>query len=365
MSKNIAVKVGGVSRNFSNVPKIQIKEALTGNNIDWIPEDEANDYAITETLRVTENGAYYPSSGKCGFSEVNVRVSGGAGTLIEKNISENGEYYAMDDNADGYSKVSVNVASETNIMTRAEWDALTYEEKVAAGLTVIRNMDGEFQGVWYNYANNIPIDIVGEYFGNASESFEVEPIYSHFIVWQGNWRRSPVWANAQVTQNGMTWDSWDVGSINAQYPSQSSSAQTTILNQITYGENPSFTISDTAHHQTSYGVVIGIRPASNITILAEYFDATSSVGEHTYTFEDDYDAVIVIGTKTANINADSLNVMTGVFSAGKWGKEFAINSAQVPMTQIFENVKANSVITTTTMPNNAAMGSVIIGVNYI
>lgn len=365
MSKNISIKVGGVSRNFSNVPKIQTEEAVTGNNINWIPEDEANDYAETETLRVTENGAYYPSSGKCGFDEVVVNVSGGGGTLIEKTITQNGDYYAVDDNADGYSKVTVNVASQANIMTQAEWDALTYDEKVQEGLTVIRNMDGEFQGVWYNYANSIPIDIVGEYFGNSSESFEVEPIYSHFIVWQGNWRRSPVWANAQIAQSGMTWDSWDVGSINALYPSTLSSAQTTILNQITYGGTPSFTISDTAHAQTSYGVVVGVRPASNISILAEYFDSTSSAQAHTYTFAEDYDAVVVIGTKTAAINADSLNVMAGVFSAGKWGEEFAINSAQVPMTQIFENVRAGSVITTTTMPINAQMGAVIIGVNYI
>lgn len=129
MSKNISIKVGGVSRNFSNVPKIQTEEAITGNNIDWIPEDEANDYAVTETLRVTENGSYYPSSGKAGFSEVNVRVSGGGGTLIEKTITENGDYYAIDDNADGYSKVTVNVPqTETNIsfidqyiMTASGW----------------------------------------------------------------------------------------------------------------------------------------------------------------------------------------------------------------------------------------------------
>lgn len=130
MSKNISVKVGGVSRNFSNVPKIQTEEALSGNTINWIPEDEANDYAVTETLRITQNGTYHPSSGKCGFNEVVVNVSGGGGTLIEKNITQNGDYYATDDNADGYSKVSVNVPSDiptgytiASWMTNAEWTA--------------------------------------------------------------------------------------------------------------------------------------------------------------------------------------------------------------------------------------------------
>ena len=35
---------------------------------------------------------------------------GGSATLIEKIITENGTYNASDDNADGYSKVTVNVA---------------------------------------------------------------------------------------------------------------------------------------------------------------------------------------------------------------------------------------------------------------
>jgi len=128
MSKNISIKVGGVSRNFSNVPKIQTEEAGTGDSIDWIPQDEANDYAITESARITENGAYHPSSGKCGFNEVVVNVSGGGGgTLIEKNITQNGDYYATDDNANGYSKVSVNIPSDIPTdYTIASW--MTYED---------------------------------------------------------------------------------------------------------------------------------------------------------------------------------------------------------------------------------------------
>ena len=151
MSKNISIKVGGVSRNFSNVPKIQTKEVGTGDSIDWIPQDEANDYAITETLRVTENGTYHPSSGKCGFNEVNVRVSGGAGTLIEKTITQNGEYYAMDDEADGYSKVTVNVSAPITYLTQAEYDALTLEEKIALGFIIIRDSQSQLTGVWYDY----------------------------------------------------------------------------------------------------------------------------------------------------------------------------------------------------------------------
>lgn len=45
-----------------------------------------------------------------------VRPSGGGGgsaILIEKSISSNGVYNASDDSADGYSKVTVNVAGQS------------------------------------------------------------------------------------------------------------------------------------------------------------------------------------------------------------------------------------------------------------
>lgn len=154
MSKNISIKVGGVSRNFSNVPKIQTEEAVSGDTINWIPEDEANDYAVTETLRITQNGTYHPSSGKCGFSEVVANVSGGGGgTLIEKTITANGDYYAVDDNADGYSKVSVNIVTPINYVTQAEYDALTLEQKIALGFIIIRNNDYQLNGVWYDFTH--------------------------------------------------------------------------------------------------------------------------------------------------------------------------------------------------------------------
>ena len=154
MSKNISVKVGGVSRNFSNVPKIQTEEAITGDNIDWIPEDEANDYAVTETLRITQNGTYHPSSGKCGFSEVVANVSGGGGgTLIEKTITANGDYYAVDDNADGYSKVTVNVSTPINYITQAQYDALTLDQKIALGFIIIRDEVTQMTGQWMDYSH--------------------------------------------------------------------------------------------------------------------------------------------------------------------------------------------------------------------
>ena len=164
MSKNISIKVGGVSRNFSNVPKIQTEEALTGDTINWIPEDEANDYAITESARITENGTYHPSSGKCGFNEVVVNVQGGGtATLIEKTVTQNGDYYATDDNADGYSKVTVNVGG--TVVSMADYLNLTYAQKIATpyligddkfGLSVDNRTP---QIAWYDFVSGIGVGI--------------------------------------------------------------------------------------------------------------------------------------------------------------------------------------------------------------
>ena len=67
-----------------------------------------NGALVSQTSRtVTENGTYATTTN----DEVVVDVSGGSGTLITKNITENGTYNANDDNADGYSSVTVNVSS--------------------------------------------------------------------------------------------------------------------------------------------------------------------------------------------------------------------------------------------------------------
>ena len=61
-------------------------------------------------ITATSNGIYQVPSGYYGINSVNVQVpSSGNCNLIEKSISENGDYFASSFNADGFSKVSVNV----------------------------------------------------------------------------------------------------------------------------------------------------------------------------------------------------------------------------------------------------------------
>ena len=60
---------------------------------------------------ITQNGTYIPPSNYDGFDRVTVNVEGGSGdaVLVSKNITANGNYSPSDDNADGYSSVSVAV----------------------------------------------------------------------------------------------------------------------------------------------------------------------------------------------------------------------------------------------------------------
>lgn len=62
---------------------------------------------VLESLYATENGEYTPPTGVDGFDNVTVAVP--PPVIITKNIIANGTYNAIDDNATGYSSVTVNV----------------------------------------------------------------------------------------------------------------------------------------------------------------------------------------------------------------------------------------------------------------
>lgn len=73
----------------------------------------------------TENGTYDVTN----LASVVVNVQGGGGTLIEKSITQNGTYNASDDDADGYSKVTVAVSGGGGA-------TVTEEENEFGGITM-------------------------------------------------------------------------------------------------------------------------------------------------------------------------------------------------------------------------------------
>ena len=83
----------------------EIPEPITREEYFLKKAGEGTSPVAVEQLNVTENGTY-SETGKA-YSPVIVDVP--APTLITKTITENGTYNASEDNADGYSQVTVNV----------------------------------------------------------------------------------------------------------------------------------------------------------------------------------------------------------------------------------------------------------------
>lgn len=108
---------------------------------------------------------------------------GSASTLITKNITQNGTYDAIDDNADGYSSVNVNVSGGGNctINTQAQWNALTFPQKKAQGLTIIRNSSTEAVGKWFDLTD------AGSEYIPCSENIICEAHIDNFDSTSNSW----------------------------------------------------------------------------------------------------------------------------------------------------------------------------------
>lgn len=86
-----------------NVPSFSETNGVVDNSVDsFIWTTPTNTFPIEITFDNSNIVAGGDDSG-----------GGGGSTLIEKTITDNGEYLASDDSADGYSKVTVNVSSPT------------------------------------------------------------------------------------------------------------------------------------------------------------------------------------------------------------------------------------------------------------
>lgn len=112
---------------------------------------------------ITANGTYYSASeGLEGYNIVDVNVSGGGGTLIEKTVNANGVYNASSDSADGYSKVTVSVPASAvdtgtkSISTNGTHDVIGY-----ASANVSVPASAVDSGTKSITANGTGIDVIG------------------------------------------------------------------------------------------------------------------------------------------------------------------------------------------------------------
>ena len=106
MAKNIVIAEGTQGKTFTGVEKIRTK-LQGGGSQNWIPEDEAGEYAKLKALTVRANGEYIASRDNvAGYKSVKVNVKANTKSI---SIDHNGTYSAADEDIDGYSSVSVNV----------------------------------------------------------------------------------------------------------------------------------------------------------------------------------------------------------------------------------------------------------------
>lgn len=105
MAKNITIREGDTSKQFT-AKKLKVN-LVGGGTANFIPEDEAIDYADVKDHEFKENGTFNPSDFNCdAFGQVKVAVPA---NVKEKTITKNGVFNAASDNCLGYSKVTVNV----------------------------------------------------------------------------------------------------------------------------------------------------------------------------------------------------------------------------------------------------------------
>lgn len=100
-------------------------------------EGELDGVAYTDKSRIEEYIAYIKGDSQTKPNKPRSRIEaqldeispgGGGGTLIEKTITENDVYFATDDDADGYSKVTVNVPQPVVATNRISADLDNYVE---------------------------------------------------------------------------------------------------------------------------------------------------------------------------------------------------------------------------------------------
>lgn len=274
---------------------------------------------------------------------------GNASTLITKNITQNGTYNALDDNADGYSSVNVNVSGggggNCTINTQAQWDALTFAQKRAQGLTVIRDANNQANGVWYNMFYAI-IDIIKEFFNSVQESISMQSYHQqtipHLIYMQGLWKLGGSWDSTVISHSNLTYDSVDTGNITTNYTGFNNKL-ITILHDVTVSNNTTITVRNGYGGVTDGGGVFAIPFNSTAELIGEHYGNT----DDSFITDTNYDFVLFISNKWAYGQDTSNGVYTidagTLLQTGNERLDYAGSSDYA--TAVYENVPSGTHIT--------------------
>lgn len=128
--------------------------------------------------------------------------------IVQLNVSENGEYEAPE-GIDGYNPVVVDVEEEVSLLTSAQWDALTTQEKQAYGLVAIQTTNsGYIRGQLVNGADYVPLPVITQQGYKKANAGAVTPTITatanQLLVIALNTEATSYQMNTTVTHNGNT-----------------------------------------------------------------------------------------------------------------------------------------------------------------
>ena len=286
---------------------------------------------------------------------------GSASTLITKNITQNGTYDAQDDNADGYSSVNVNVSGGGNctINTQAQWDALTFAQKKAQGLTVIKDSYNT-SGNWFDYSRvSLPFAIRAELYQNSEGNISL-PAMDNAIFFTGAWNNGGGnYDNLKLTASSLTYDSKISGSVTPYYWATPLDKMVTILKN-TSSCSLNYRNGYSPNGYYSYGAIISVDDANaTLSVLGDFNDGQS----HLITTAEAYDGIICITSKGLQNGrgANGLIEINGTYDSRFDGDEKLISDQSKPCIAVYSNVATGADIAIST-PLGSSAGSAIIGV---
>ena len=169
-------------------------------------EGELNGVAYTDKSRIEEYIAYIKGDSQTKPDKPRSRIEeqldgispggGGGGTLIEKTITENNAYFAIDDDADGYSKVTVNVPQPVMTTNIISADLNNYVEGAASlgnGFNIKNNSSGSldsstitidetiYRGLKFNNAPSATV-YTNRGLGDGATVLEIETIVTELTT---------------------------------------------------------------------------------------------------------------------------------------------------------------------------------------
>lgn len=292
------------------------------------------------------------------------RCGGGGGgsssRLITKNITQDGIYNALDDNADGYSSVTVDVGVTIN--TQAEWDALTLAQKRAQGLTVIREYNGQPNGLWKDLSGSV-LDIIKEFYKDTTETIPIAQQHiDHLIYFQGRWQEGSAWDSTLINHSNISYNSVDTGSIEVNY-SGFNKKLITILHDVTIDYNASFTVANGYYGVTDGGAIISIPFNSDVELIGEYYGNSSQ----TFITDKAYDLVLFLANKWSYSGSTSNGTYTisdgTLLQTGDM--ELTYSGSDNHMVAVYSNVPSGASITLGNGKSGVEDAVVAIGIKEI